>query len=133
MKHIKTASTLATLTGTSGNDFLDGGANAILTGLGGADQLVLRSGYGHVTVTDFNPAEDRVLFDYGSYSDIMFLGQVSDGMVFDNFIHTATWTVTAADVNGDGITDTHITVNSDSIDLLGVTPSQLYGWNFQGG
>src|SRR5438128_4910493 len=122
--------------GGRGNDFLDGGAgNDTLTGGAGADKFVLRSGGGHDVVTDFNPAEgDRVMFDYGTYSDILYSGQLSDGLTFQNFTGTATFHVSATDYNGDGITDTTITVNdSDSITLLGWAPQDLMGWALQGG
>lgn len=123
------------LVGTNGNDFLDGGAGSdFLTGSGGADKFVLRSGGGHDVVTDFNPAEgDRVLFDYGSYSDILYFGQLHDGLEFDNFTGTAHFTVSAVDYNFDGITDTLITANDDSIALLGWSPDELYGWSLMGG
>jgi Ca2+-binding RTX toxin-like protein len=124
-----------TIDGGRGNDWLDGGAgNDTYTGGAGADTFVLRSGGGHDVVTDFNPAEgDRVMFDYGTYSDVMFLGALSDGQTWQNSTGTATFTVSASDYNGDGITDTTITVNSDSITLLGWSPDQLYGWALQGG
>src|SRR3569833_2056875 len=80
-----------TLAGGRGNDFLDGGAgNDTLTGGDGADKFVLRSGGGHDVVTDGNPAAgDRIMFDYGSYSDVLFLGALHDGMTFSNSIGTA--------------------------------------------
>ena len=121
--------------GGRGNDFLDGGAgNDTYTGGAGADTFVLRSGGGHDVVTDFNPAEgDRVMFDYGSYSDVLYFGQLHDGLTFSNSIGTATFNVSATDYNGDGITDTMITANQDSIVLLGWSPDQLYGWALMGG
>jgi Ca2+-binding RTX toxin-like protein len=121
--------------GGRGNDFLDGGAgNDTLTGGDGADKFVLRSGGGHDVVTDFNPAAgDRVLFDYGSYSDVLYMGQLHDGLAFDNPIGTAHFTVSAVDYNHDGKMDTLITVNDDSIALLGWSPDQLQGWSLMGG
>lgn len=128
-----------TIDGGRGSDWLDGGAgNDTYTGGLGADKFVLRSGGGHDVVTDFNPAEgDRVLFDYGTYSDVMFLGSLSDGLTWQNSTHTATFTVSAVDYNSDGHTDTLITVDyaggQDSIALLGWAPQDLMGWALQGG
>jgi Ca2+-binding RTX toxin-like protein len=123
------------VSGGNGDDFLDGGAgDDALTGGAGADKFVLRAGGDHDVVTDFNPADgDRVMFDYGSYSDILYLGQLHDGQTFQNFTGAATFTVSAVDVNHDGITDTLISVNGDSIALLGWSPDQLWGWSLMGG
>lgn len=124
-----------TIQGGNGDDFLDGGAgNDMLTGGAGRDMFVLRSGGGHDVVTDFDPAAgDRVMLDFGSYSDILYFGRLSDGLQFDNFTGTAHFTVSAVDQNGDGIIDTMITANDDSIVLLGWAPDQLMGWSLMGG
>jgi len=121
--------------GGRGNDFLDGSAgNDTLSGGAGADKFVLRSGGGHDVVTDFNPAEgDRVMFDYGSYSDVLYLGQLHDGLSFSNPTGTAHFTVSATDYNHDGVMDTLITVNDDSVAILGWSPDQLWGWSLMGG
>jgi hypothetical protein len=121
--------------GGRGNDFLDGGAgNDTLIGGDGADTFVLRSGGGHDVVTDFNPAAgDRVMLDFGSYSDILYLGALHDGLSFSNSTGTAQFTISASDYNGDGHTDTVITANQDSIVLLGWAPDQLMGWSLMGG
>lgn len=115
--------------GGRGSDRLDGSAgNDVLTGGDGADVFVLRAGGGDDVVTDFNAAQgDRVMFDYGTYSDIMVFGRLSDGLSWTNFDGSATFGVTAADVNGDGVTDTVLSANEDSITLLGVAPDQLWG------
>ena len=115
--------------GSRGNDRLDGGlGNDILTGGDGADTFILRSGGGDDVVTDFNAAAgDRVMFDYGTYSDFMVFGKLSDGQSWTNFDGSATFTVHAMDANGDGVTDTVISANDDSITLLGVAPDQLWG------
>ena len=124
-----------TVEGSRGNDFLDGSAgNDTLTGGDGADTFVLRSGGGHDVVTDFNPAAgDRVMLDFGSYSDILYLGKLSDGLSFSNSTGTAQFTISASDYNGDGKVDTVITANEDSIVLLGWAPDDLMGWSLMGG
>jgi Ca2+-binding RTX toxin-like protein len=121
--------------GGRGNDFLDGSSgNDTLSGGDGADKFVLRSGGGHDVVTDFNPAAgDRVMFDYGTYSDVLYFGQLHDGLSFSNPTGSATFSVSATDYNHDGITDTMISVNDDSIVLLGWAPDQLWGWSLMGG
>lgn len=121
--------------GGRGNDFIDGGAgDDVLVGGGGSDMFVLRSGGGHDVVTDFNPAEgDRVMFDYGCYSDVLYLGALSDGLSFKNPTGSATFSVSAVDYNNDGIMDTKISANEDSIVLLGWSPSDLMGWALVGG
>ena len=121
--------------GGRGNDWIEGGdGDDLLTGGEGADKFVLRSGDGHDVVTDFNPLlGDRVMFDYGTYSDVMFLGALYDGKTWTNSTGTATFTVSATDVNGDGQTDTTISVNDDSITLLGWAPDDLMGWALMGG
>jgi Ca2+-binding RTX toxin-like protein len=121
--------------GGRGNDFLDGGSgNDTLTGGAGADTFVLRSGGGNDVVTDFDPSTgDRILFDFGTYSDFMLFGMLSDGQTWTNFNQTATFTVHAADVNQDGVTDTVISVNDDSITILGWAPEQVSGWSLSGG
>jgi Ca2+-binding RTX toxin-like protein len=118
-----------TVEGGRGNDRLDGGAgNDTLVGGVGADTFVLRSGGGDDVVTDFDAASgDRVMFDYGTYSDIMVFGRLYDGQSWTNFNGSATFSVAAADVNGDGLTDTVLSANDDSITLLGVAPDQLWG------
>jgi len=121
--------------GARGNDRLDGGSgNDMLTGGEGTDTFVLRSGGGDDVVTDFDAASgDRVMFDYGTYSDFMVFGQLSDGLTWTNFNGSATFSVNAADVNGDGVVDTVLSANNDSITLLGVAPNQLWGSALFGG
>lgn len=118
-----------TVEGGRGNDMLDGGTgHDTLVGGAGADTFVLRSGGGNDVVTDFDAASgDRVMFDFGTYSDVMVFGRLSDGKSWDNFNGTAHFSVAAADVNGDGVTDTVLHANNDSITLLGVAPDQLWG------
>ena len=51
------------ISGGRGNDWLEGGAgNDTLTGDAGHDTFVLRANGGHDTVTDFNAAEDVVMY-----------------------------------------------------------------------
>jgi len=120
--------------GRRGDDVIDGGAgNDTLIGGAGRDRFVLREGGGYDIVADFNPVEDRVLFDFSSYSDLIFLGFLSDGLEFDDFTGETHFTVSASDVNGDGITDTTITANEDSITLLGFAPETLSGSVLFGG
>jgi Ca2+-binding RTX toxin-like protein len=127
-----------TLNGRRGNDWLDGrGGDDILTGGEGRDVFILRAGGGDDVVTDFSRAEgDRVLFDYGTYSDVFApLGRLEDGQTFNNFNDSATWTVDYDDFNGDGNTDVRLTVDyaggQDSITLLGV--GDLYSGDLFGG
>jgi Ca2+-binding RTX toxin-like protein len=124
-----------TVEGGRGNDMLDGGSgNDTLIGGTGADTFVLRSGGGHDVVTDFDAASgDRVMFDYGTYSDVMVFGRLADGESWSNFNGTAHFSVAAADVNGDGLTDTVLSANNDSITLLGVAPDHLWGSCLFGG
>ena len=124
-----------TVEGGRGNDWLDGSSgNDTLTGGDGADKFVLRAGGGHDVVTDFNPAAgDRVMFDYGTYSDMLYFGQLHDGLSFNNCTGGACFSVSATDYNHDGITDTMISVGEDSIVLLGWAPDQLWGWSLMGG
>ena len=118
-----------TVEGSRGNDRLDGGAgNDTLVGGVGADTFVLRSGGGDDVVVDFDAASgDRVMFDYGTYSDFMVFGRLADGQTWSNFNGSAQFSVAAADVNGDGVMDTVLSANDDSITLLGVAPDQLWG------
>jgi Ca2+-binding RTX toxin-like protein len=115
--------------GGRGNDSLDGGAgNDTLVGGVGADTFILRSGGGNDVVSDFDAASgDRVMFDFGTYSDIMVFGRLSDGLSWTNFDGSAQFSVAAADVNGDGLADTVLRANNDSITLLGVAPDALWG------
>lgn len=105
-----------------------------LIGTAEADVFVLRAGQGDKTVENFDAADgDRVMFDYGTYSDIMIFDRLYDGRTWSNFNDTATFTVSANDVNGDGAVDTVISVNEDSITLLGVAPDSLWGSCLFGG
>jgi Ca2+-binding RTX toxin-like protein len=127
--------TVDTLDGAGGNDFLNGlRGNDSLTGGAGADTFVLASGGGHDVITDFNPVDgDRILFDFGTYSDYMVFGKLADGQTWSNFTNTATFTVNAEDVNRDGVMDTVIQVNNDSVTILNWAPDQLSGWCLYGG
>ena len=106
-------------------------------GTASADKFWLHAGSN--TVVGFDPLADRIGFDVGhAYNDIMFLGSLSDGMTFGNGYGTASFAVHAGDFNGDGIGDTRIEAfNADglavTVDILGVAPDQLHGWNLIGG
>jgi Ca2+-binding RTX toxin-like protein len=125
--------------GLSGNDWLDGRAgNDILIGGRGADKFVLRRGGGNDIIADFVMTDslattDRVLLDYGTYSDILWFGLFGDGQTFTNFTNTATFSIHAADVNADGVMDTVIQADADSITILNYAPSQLRGYILFGG
>jgi Ca2+-binding RTX toxin-like protein len=141
---IKGSNKADTLAGTASSDVVEGGrgndllnglsGNDTLTGGTGADTFILRSGGGNDVVTDFDAASgDRIMFDYGTYSDIMVFGRLYDGQSWTNFNGSATFSVNAADVNGDGVVDTVLHANEDSITLLGVSPDQLWGSSLFGG
>jgi Ca2+-binding RTX toxin-like protein len=127
------------ISGLSGNDWLDGRAGSdTLIGGRGADTFVLRRGGGHDIITDFVMTDslattDQVLLDYGTYSDILWFGLLGDGLTFNNFNNTATFSIRAADVNADGVVDTVIQADSDSITILNYSPSQLRGYILYGG
>lgn len=106
-----------------------------LVGTAGADQFVLREGQGDLIVEGFDRTDgDRVLFDFSSYSDVLGpLGFLHDGQQFRDFTGQTLFTVSAVDANGDGITDTRIQANEDSITLLGVSPDSLTSAALMGG
>jgi Ca2+-binding RTX toxin-like protein len=129
-----------TIKGSAGSDYIDGGAgNDILTGAGGADTFVFHIGSGNDVVTDFHQAEgDHLLFDFGSYSQSMVSGALYDGETWWNASHTAQFTVSAQDTNGDGHFDsTSISIatsgSTDSVMLLGLVPLDLSGSSLIGG
>jgi len=126
---IKGSNKADVLAGSFGIDMIEGGrGNDSLDGGAGNDTLVVRSGGGNDVVSDFDAASgDRVMFDFGTYSDIMVFGRLSDGLSWSNFDGSARFSVAAADVNGDGLADTVLRANNDSITLLGVAPDALWG------
>ena len=91
------------------------------------EEFALKRGDGNKVFTGFNPDTDRILFGYGSYADTMTEQPIADDTTFTNEGRTATWHIRA-----DG-GDTLITVDADTVRLVGVTPDQLRGWNFRGG
>jgi len=132
-----------TLTGSSGSDIIDGGAgndtiiggvgNDTLTGGRGADNFVFGARSQLDMITDFNPAEgDRIVLDLGgSANKAVYSGQLWDGLSFDTV--GGTCSVSCVDANGDSVMDTQISINGNSIFLLGCEPDQLYGWAIMGG
>jgi hypothetical protein len=107
-----------------------------LLGTDANDTFILH-GDGFRTISGFDPAHDRVMFDVNhSYSDILYLGQLSDGLEFDTF-SGAHLSVHAGDYNGDGIMDTQVSLSgidgTATAILLSVDPDSLYGWNLAGG
>jgi Ca2+-binding RTX toxin-like protein len=128
------------IAGLSGQDWLDGQAgDDVLMGGRDGDTFVLRAGGGHDVITDFVMTDslattDRIMFDTGGvYDGLLWLGLLGDGLVLHNSQNTATFTVHARDVNNDGIMDTVIEANADSITILNYAPSQLRGYILQGG
>jgi hypothetical protein len=126
--------------GTAGSDYIDAGAgNDTLTGAGGADTFVFHVGGGNDVVTDFSQAQgDHLLFDFGSYSPSMVSGALYDGESWWNASHTALFSVSAQDTNGDGHLDATMisitTSNSvDSVTLLGLQPGDIFGSSLIGG
>lgn len=106
----------------------------MLSGTSGADVFILREGQGDLSVEGFQPGVDRVMTDFNSYSDITGpLGRWHDGQTFDDFTGMTHYAISAVDANGDGITDTRIDVNADSITLLGVAPDMLGSASLMGG
>ena len=105
-----------------------------LIGTDNRDVFVLREGQGDITVSGFDVTEDKILFDFNSYSDVLGFGQdISDGSVITDFTGQTRILVEAIDANSDGITDTRFTVGEDSIILLGVAPDSLASGNLMGG
>lgn len=122
--------------GKGGNDWIEGGAgNDTFHGGNGRDTFVSRAtDGGDVTIIDdfvfvnnqgFN--QDKVLFDYGdSYSDVLFLGLITDGLTFTTSTGAATFSFDFRDYNGDGHDDLVISTvrNSDGLEgtivLLGI-------------
>lgn len=95
-----------TIDGGRGNDFIYGeGGNDVLTGGAGADVFVLSVGGGHDMVTDFNPAEDTLVLDFGGHSQTYYPGSFSSSGV------------SALDSSGDLVLSLN---EADSITLVGV-------------
>jgi Ca2+-binding RTX toxin-like protein len=63
-----TASAHKDLAGGSGNDVLIAGNNDTLTGGGGSDTFVFNSGVNKATISDFNVAQDSLVFDHSLFS-----------------------------------------------------------------
>lgn len=125
--------------GRNGADRIDGGAgDDYLIGGQGGDRFIFRAGGGNDVIADFNPGQgDKILFDFGTWSDYMVFGRLQDGQSWSNFTNTATWSVAATDVNNDGKTDTTFYVThaggTDSITVLGWAPQDFWGQWLTGG
>jgi hypothetical protein len=107
-----------------------------LLGTDANDTFILH-GDGLRTISGFDPAHDRVMFDVNhSYSDIITLDKPYDGMELDTW-GGAHLSVHALDYNGDGIMDTQVSLSgidgTATAVLLSVDPDSLYGWNLAGG
>jgi hypothetical protein len=107
-----------------------------LQGTAANDTFILH-GDGLRTISGFDPAHDRVMFDVNhSYSDILYLGQLHDGLEFDTF-SGAHLSVHSVDYNNDGIMDTQVSLSgvdgTATAVLLGADPASLYGWDLCGG
>ena len=100
----------------------------------GADLHWFRAGDPHATVQGFDPAQDKIGFDVGhAYNDIPYLGPLYDGLSFGNGYGTATFAVHA--VNGNTLIDAYDASGSPAVEveIVGVLPDQLHGWNLIGG
>jgi hypothetical protein len=101
--------------------------------------FVLRAGYGHYVIQNFDKYDpskkrdtyDKIMFDYGSYSDMLKLGVLYDKEVINGV--AADFYIEMVDHNADGKPDTRISVGNDSITILNCAPSNLYGWQLMGG
>ena len=95
-----------TIVGGNGKDVLIAGPGDVLTGGNGPDTFVFRSGFGHVTIADFDTHIDVLQWDPGIFPTIqsVLTHAASDG-------HGGT--VISYDANN-GVT------------LLGVTPESLH-------
>lgn len=90
--------------GTPKDDtFIGNNANNTFTGGGGADTFVFGPEWGQDTITDFDPANDRISF------------------ARDATITRASLTITAVSANGANSAYTLITHGSDTLTLIGVT------------
>lgn len=105
-----------------------------LIGTAAADVFVIREGDGDKIIEGFEAGKDRILFDFNSYSDIVGpLGYRYDGQEFSDFTGQTHFSIHAVDLNSDGLTDTRIDVNDDSITLLGIAPNDITSAAFMGG
>jgi Ca2+-binding RTX toxin-like protein len=99
-----------TLDGGSGSDVLIGGDGDTLTGGQGADTFVFRAGFGHETITDFDPQRELIQFENGLFAS-----------ADDVLQHVAS----------DGQGGSIITFDAaDSIVLSGVALAQLHAHEF---
>jgi hypothetical protein len=94
-----------------------------------ADKFFIQDGA--TSISSFGPT-DRLLFVGSSYSDILYLGQLHDGLSFDTFTGSP-FAVHAGDFNGDGIGDTQIVGSDSTVTLFSVDPDSLWGWQLMGG
>ena len=145
------------LIGTSGDDdIVASPKGSLINSLAGTDTIKLGNSNDTVEfrqytdtdiLTGFDPAQDKIwvqsghdLLPNGTNYHLEFSGALSDGLVFQNDTHTATFVVAATDYNGDGRIDTTIVmtdnfgaVQIDTLVFLGLAPGQLTDFNFFGG
>lgn len=124
-----------TINGGGGNDTLVGGAGTdVLTGGHGADTFVVGPDSQYDIITDFNAAEgDHIVFDFGTSpaTTSAYSGTLFDGQTIQ--MPCGTCYVSCVDINGDGIMDTHLSLDGANVFLLGCTPGLVSGADIFGG
>lgn len=97
-----------------------------------ADKFYFHAGDGAKTIAGFDQAHDKIVLDwFGGYSDITYLGQLTDGLDIHTFsggtIHVGVY-----DYDHNGTLDT--VVSNDFGDLVAILDNaSLFGYNVAGG